>query len=116
MTDTKWYVYHQNNSGGRFTNDPDRGIGYEVIVEAENYVQANERAEAIGLYFDGSGDCSCCGRRWDRQDSFADEPNRSYGYDVLPSAPEPGTKSDWYSDIGSYAHPLTGEFYRCNCL
>jgi hypothetical protein len=35
-----------------------------VIVEADSAEEADERAERIGLYFDGDGDCSCCGDRW----------------------------------------------------
>jgi hypothetical protein len=56
---TKWYKYHQNNSGGRF-----RPPAITVYVEAMSPSQADERAETLGLYFDGSGDCKCCGSRW----------------------------------------------------
>lgn len=66
---TKFYCFRQNNSGGVFINDDDKGICEYVIIEAESGDDANERAEKIGLYFDGASygrDCSCCGDRWYR--------------------------------------------------
>lgn len=60
-----FYTYRQNNSGGKFVQD-DR-VGNYVIVEGDDVADANERAEAIGLYFDGCShgmDCGCCGDRW----------------------------------------------------
>jgi hypothetical protein len=62
--DTKFYTYHQNNSGGSYKNNDAGGIGPIVIVEATSADDANRRAENIGLYFDGYGDCECCGNRW----------------------------------------------------
>ena len=59
-----FYTYNQNNSGGLFDYDEKRGIGQYVIVEADTPEEADSRAEEIGLYFDGSGDCECCGPRW----------------------------------------------------
>lgn len=61
---SKFFEYVQNNSGGSFDRDEEKGIGEYVIIEALNSDHANERAEKIGLYFDGYGDCSCCGNRW----------------------------------------------------
>lgn len=64
---SKFYTFNQNNSGGRFHFDEEAGITQYVIVEANDYEHANERAKEIGLYFDGidSGqDCPCCGDRW----------------------------------------------------
>lgn len=61
---TKFYTYNQNNSGGSFDHQETAGIGYLVFVEAENEREADARAEDIGIYFDGSGDCPCCGNRW----------------------------------------------------
>lgn len=66
----RFYEFHQNNSGGSFVHDEKRGIGYVVIVEAENAALANHFAEEIGLYFDGvrgGRDCGCCGDRWSEQ-------------------------------------------------
>ncbi len=59
-----FYTFNQNNSGGSFHYDPNVGISHFVVIEADNAVEANARAESIGLYFDGWGDCSCCGDRW----------------------------------------------------
>jgi len=62
---TLYYTYSQNNSGGYF--DSDENVSEYVIIEADNAEQANERAQEIGLYFDGAGDCPCCGDRWTEQ-------------------------------------------------
>lgn len=58
-----WH-YSQNNSGGSFDFDKVRGITHNVVIEADSAEDADRRAENIGLYFDGSGDCPCCGNRW----------------------------------------------------
>jgi len=59
-----FYTYTQNNSGGFFAYDDQRGVAEYVVVEADSAEQANERAESAGLYFGGAGDCECCGNRW----------------------------------------------------
>lgn len=59
-----FFAYRQNNSGGGFDYDERAGISCFVIVEADSYEEANSIATGIGLYFDGQGDCSCCGDRW----------------------------------------------------
>lgn len=59
-----FYTYEQNNSGGYFDYDEEKGISVYVIVEADNAKDANQRAENIGLYFYGGADCQCCGSRW----------------------------------------------------
>ncbi len=72
-----FYEFDQNNSGGRWVSDPMRGIGPKVIIEAASAEEANAKAEDIGLYFDGEGDCPCCGDRWCEQwydDKGTDEP------------------------------------------
>jgi hypothetical protein len=61
---TQFFTYSQNNSGGRFTNNDN--VAEYVIIEAISADDANTRAEDIGLYFDGDGDCPCCGDRWSR--------------------------------------------------
>lgn len=61
-TEMLFYTYDQNNSGGSF-HDP----AEYVIIEASSADDANRRAEEKGLYFDGAGDCSCCGNRWSAQ-------------------------------------------------
>lgn len=57
-----FYTFDQNNSGGSFQTDDN--VTLYVIIEADDANEANEKAEMIGLYFDGSGDCLCCGDRW----------------------------------------------------
>lgn len=62
-----FYEFCQNNSGGFFVCDDERGIGPLVWIEAASANEANDRAESIGIYFDGvsdNRDCSCCGDRW----------------------------------------------------
>lgn len=60
-----FYSYNQNNSGGSF--DKDENLDEYVIIEANSLNEANEKAESIGIYFDGVDkgyDCDCCGDRW----------------------------------------------------
>jgi hypothetical protein len=64
-----FFRFSQNNSGGSFFEDEAIGLGPEVYIEANSPDHANERAESIGIYFDGVEDdidCSCCGDRWYR--------------------------------------------------
>ena len=75
---TKFFTFYQNDSGGYFEiND---NLAEYVIIEAHSYKEANEKAEKIGIYFDGVDigiDCECCGDRWTRQwddDDGTDEP------------------------------------------
>lgn len=75
-----FYVYRQNNSGGSFIPP-----AVDVIVEAPSAAEADTIAEGIGIYFDGAGDCSCCGNRWheadeewDRYDTLADAKGSIY--------------------------------------
>lgn len=60
-----FYLYRQNNSWGRF--DKDQNVNEYVVVESGDFESANTRAESLGLYFDGKGDCSHCGDRWSSQ-------------------------------------------------
>jgi hypothetical protein len=67
MTTKNYFEFRQNNSGGGW--DSDHGVGRSelVFVQASSPQEANRRAEAVGLYFDGvtkGYDCSCCGDRW----------------------------------------------------
>lgn len=62
-----FYTFSQNNSGGGFDYDEQKGIAEYVIIEALDADQANKKAQEIGIYFDGCVkelDCSCCGDRW----------------------------------------------------
>ena len=63
-----FYTFSQNNSGGGFMKLPERGIAHYVIVEGKNANDANNKAQIIGIYFNGVGsgdDCDCCGDRWE---------------------------------------------------
>lgn len=75
--ETKFYEFRQNNSGGSFDYDEQRGISVSVIVEAVNSAEAVDKALEIGLYFNGEGDCECCGDRWYEpwRDDGKDEPS-----------------------------------------
>ena len=61
----KLYRFYQNNSGGRTVTNDD--VARDVFIEAHTYREANALAEAVGIYFDGAGDCPCCGNRWSPQ-------------------------------------------------
>ena len=79
----KFFHFHQNNSFGLF-----KGPANHVVVEAENASDANDRAQTVGVYFDGCDDgldCLCCGNRWSRQwsDATGDDVPMVYGSPVL---------------------------------
>lgn len=64
-----FYTYRQNNSYGVFDVNDD--VKHYVIIEANSAKEADEKAERIGLYFDGvkkGRDCPCCGDRWNKAD------------------------------------------------
>ena len=88
-----FFDYRQNNTGGSFVSDHVAGISLTVIVEAADWREANERAEMIGLYFDGCSDgrdCSCCGDRWYPKSDWdkGDEVPSVYGNPVEKEVPE----------------------------
>ena len=59
------YIWDQNNSGGSFIVD-DR-LTHRLVIEADNYDEAEEKAFRFGVYYNGvdeGRDCSCCGDRW----------------------------------------------------
>jgi len=65
-----FYEFMQNNSGGSFDIDEEKGITHHVVIEADDKDNAVFKAEQIGLYFDGVGygaDCYCCGDRWNSE-------------------------------------------------
>lgn len=117
-TAPKWWVFRQNNSGGSFDHDAKSGIGIAVAIEAYTLAGAVDRAENIGLYFDGcsSGiDCSCCGDRW--HEPWDEEgytfPHASYGQPVRPCEEGETPTLDW--DLPVYVHPIEGKFYPAFC-
>ena len=94
-----FYLFTQNSSGG-FFNKIEKGFGgqvYHLVVEADDAEHANERAQELGIYFDGISaglDCECCGNRWYRADDEDGE------------AEAMGAVGSCYSDsnIGVYFH------------
>lgn len=61
----RFFCFTQNNSGGVFISDGD--VAEFVVVEAADAADANRRAQAVGVYFDGvrdGRDCECCGDRF----------------------------------------------------
>lgn len=102
----KWYVFHQNNSYGRFEVD-DKVCGV-LYIEAETFDKAVEKAEELGCYWDGVAkgiDCSCCGDRWYQGhddpvdiDSFNSEGLEVWIVDGMYS----DTISEWQKRFGSY--------------
>jgi len=103
----KFYAYDQNNSGGSFDHNEKAGIGHHVIVEATSAKDADKRAKKIGLYFDGDGDCECCGRRWSEQwrDDGTDTP-QIYDVDVSSGVYKDTGFMDW--GLPSYIHYADG--------
>lgn len=116
----RYYIYSQNNSGGSFDDDPERGIGYIVYIEAPTADAANQRAEDIGLYFNGcetGQDCDCCGDRWYEMSSYDEDPEE-HGWSYVDSLDEVkehyenqfkgelGRLCRW--GVASYVHPLRG--------
>lgn len=92
-----FYDFRQNNSGGSFVYDEERGLSVSVIIEAESADDANDRAERIGLYFNGVDegcDCECCDDRWSRayKDDGDEVPSR-YGT-ALPTE-RPKDEIEW---------------------
>src|SRR5574343_1142735 len=75
-----FFTYDQNNSGGSFVIN--KNVTQYVIVEADSADDANDRAEQVGVYFDGvqnEMDCECCGDRWYRAWSDGDGLPMIYG-------------------------------------
>jgi hypothetical protein len=78
---TKFFTFHQNNSGG-ILHLPAKN----VIVEAVDKEEANEIAQENGVYFNGcntGADCSCCGDRWyPASDYDANDTPQIYGEEL----------------------------------
>lgn len=88
---TSFYTYRQNNSGGSFAFDDKRGISVDVVIEAGSESEARNKAQAIGIYFDGCStgqDCSCCGDRWSDYPDCDNQPKAQPG-DLFPAQDDP---------------------------
>lgn len=101
-----FYTYDQNNSGGGFEVDEERGISHFVIVEADSAEEADSRAEGIGIYFDDGYeiDCECCGSRWNPSYGSGDEVPEVYG----DPAETHRSKWKWIDGPEGYIHYLDG--------
>lgn len=109
--DMPFYEYRQNNSGGSFDFDADAGISVNVIIEADNAQEANYKAEDIGLYFNGDGDCPCCGDRWYDQwnDENGDAVPSHYGEPIQDVEFGKGLHFKWIKDgPEAYVHFADG--------
>lgn len=104
-----FYEFRQNNSGGRFTVDQERGISCGVVIEATDHIHANYLAGRLGIYFDGvdrGNDCSCCGDRWY-------EVSEDDGYEIPMHYGTPLVDAETYSFLEEgtptlYVHLLDG--------
>lgn len=62
---SKFYKFEQNNSGGSF--DVTDTLCHRLFIEANTTLDAIQKAEDLGCYWDGVSDgrdCECCGDRW----------------------------------------------------
>lgn len=108
----QWFEFYQNNSGGSFDYDEEQGITHFVIIEAESRDKAIDRAEEIGLYFDGCDagmDCDCCGDRWYRGFGEGSEYPTVYGQDIRKDGGFVDSWDGWMKEGREVAiHPLNG--------
>jgi hypothetical protein len=108
---TKFFDFSQNNSGGRWVFDKEKGLTCNVIIEAQNAADANRIAEEKGIYFNGCStgdDCSCCGDRWSSQwdDEKGDAVPSIYGE---PVGVKESHRARWCDDVLPIAvHYLDG--------
>lgn len=100
---TLFFEFCQNNSGGFFVTDDERGLGPRVWIEARDKADALNLAVQKGIYFDGvqdGRDCACCGDRWSEYlDAGAEAPSPDGFYDFL-----------WHDTV--YVHHLDGRIER----
>ena len=90
-----FYHFSQNNSGGKFHFDSFKGITHHVIIEGDDAKEIIYRADRIGLFTDGPGDCPCCGERWSTpwSDEALDE--TPLIYDTTPTDYVAEAKYSW---------------------
>jgi hypothetical protein len=102
-----FFAFRQNDSGGWFQREPD--IDHTVVIEAYDRDDAVRRAESLGLYFDGYGDCECCGPRWDEPGNDGDEQPVVWGDPVQNlSAEQKNPDADTYPWNQVVVHYLDG--------
>jgi hypothetical protein len=71
---TKFYLFWQNNSGGRYL--PIEGEMVHLVVEANSPEEANEIASKY-IVLDVA-ECDCCGDNFDSFTSYNEEWTRKY--------------------------------------
>lgn len=61
-----FYYVNQNNSGGRYITSVSAGVDENIIIEADNGVEAQAKFDAIRKAYGAGFDdfCECCGERW----------------------------------------------------
>lgn len=57
-----FYQFNQNNSHGGYKFPGQLTI--DNYIEADSIEEAVKIGEGLGMYFDPSRDCACCGPRW----------------------------------------------------
>jgi|SRR5687767_4063722 len=88
----RFFEYDQNNSKGSFDYNENAGISVTIFVQASSAGEANSIARSIGLYFDGEGDCGCCGSRWHEASSWSSD----YGSEGLEAYLEDYVTSPYF--------------------
>jgi len=58
---SEFFIFDQNNSGGFYKSDDI--VAATVIIEARDYIHANEIADKLGIF--NYHYCKCCGRRFE---------------------------------------------------
>lgn len=104
---TRFYPFVQNNSGGRYRLNLNNGIAHNVIIEAKNYREANAKAEEIGMAFDMSDSCECCGSRWSEQwgEQNGTEEPKLYDQTLKEFYTDP---RGWFKDSTTVVHYYDG--------
>jgi hypothetical protein len=105
-----FFTFNQNNSGGSFAFEEGK-LTNLVIIEAESVDDVIDKAEDLGIYFGGYGDCDCCGDRW--CEPYGDDGDKEpmiYGRPVADYFSNPGPYSTaWMEpDPECYVHYLDG--------
>lgn len=98
--------FRQNNSGGYFIVNEEKGIGHYIIVEGIDSEDIKRRFEEITEDF--SEYCSCCGERWCSY--IVDE-------DLTPNPtiygkPVEEYKNDYIKDFFIFIHYIDGSIEK----
>lgn len=104
-----FYHYSQNNSGGNFIFDKEKGITHHVVIEASDATHADQRAIGLGIYFNGCDDgtdCDCCGGRWYNASEPGDKEPVVYGEPIKTVR----LMSRFIDGPECVLHPLNGGF------